>query len=59
MSNNEELKQDAIDQLKMCQDTSDYEGAHWLADKIMCKLLTDLGFADVVAEFGKVGKWYA
>jgi hypothetical protein len=63
MSNTEELKQAAIDHLKMCQDTSDYEGdyeaAHSQADDILCKLLTDLGFADVVAEFDKVGKWYA
>ena len=37
----------------------DPEIAHVNADKILCELLTSLGFSDVVEEFKKVPKWYA
>lgn len=37
----------------------DIEKTHSEADKILCELLTDLGYADVVAEWEKVEKWYA
>lgn len=38
---------------------SDPEIAHVNADKVLCELLTSLGFSDVVEEFKKVPKWYA
>lgn len=37
----------------------DPEIAHVNADKVLCELLTSLGFSDVVEEFKKVPKWYA
>jgi hypothetical protein len=37
----------------------DKEEAHMRADKVLCGLLADLGFADVVAEWEKVDKRYA
>lgn len=52
-------KEDAIQQLKDLQIGGDIEMEHCEADAILCKFLTALGFADVVAEWEKVDKWYA
>lgn len=35
------------------------EIAHIEADKILCNLLSDLGYSDIVEAFEKVNKWYA
>lgn len=35
------------------------EQAHIEADSVLMQFLTDLGYADVAAEFDKVPKWYA
>jgi hypothetical protein len=37
----------------------DPEAAHSMADKILCKLLTDLGYSEVVQAFSEVDRWYA
>jgi hypothetical protein len=37
----------------------DIEAAHGNADGILCELLTELGYADVVEAWNKVPKWYA
>ena len=37
----------------------DQEMAHIEADYIICKLLIDLGYEDVVKLYDKVPKWYA
>lgn len=55
----EGLSAEAIRCLKECQTTNDVEGAHTDADDVLCDLLEHLGFADVVAEWEKVRKWYA
>ena len=52
-------RQKAIDELKIAQENGDIEAAHSSADEVLCRLLTALGYADVVAEFEKVEKWYA
>ena len=52
-------KEQAIEELKTEQANGDTECAHSNADDILCKLLTALGHADVVAEYEKVNKWYA
>jgi len=57
--NNEELKANAIAELKEIQKSDDTEGAHCDADGVICGLLHDLGFKDVVDEYMKVEKWYA
>lgn len=59
MKSIEELKQTAIAELKACQESGDTEAAHLDADSILCQLLIDLGYADVVAEFYRIYKWYA
>ena len=49
----------AIEELKKAQANGDTECAHGHADDVLCKLLTALGYADVVEEYKKVDKWYA
>ena len=48
-------REEAIDQLREIQEIADIEVAHRLADDILCRLLHSLGYADVVAEYNKVG----
>ena len=49
-------RKEAIDQLREIQEMANI--AHRLADDILCGLLHSLGYADVVAEYNKVGKWF-
>jgi hypothetical protein len=49
---------EAIEQLREILEISDLKVAHRLADDILCRLLQSLGYADVVAEYNQVGKWY-
>lgn len=51
--------QNAIEMLKLEQQNDDTETAHSNADEILCTLLEELGYAEVVAEYRKVSKWYA
>ena len=46
---------------KMVELQSDNDGelAHIVADRLLCDLLTDLGYGDLVKEYDKIGKWYA
>ena len=52
-------EEQAIQKLKDVQQNPDIEAAHGQADDILCQLLISLGYADVVAEYRKVRKWYA
>ena len=52
-------KEEAITKLKECQKKNDTEVAHDIADGILCDLLKELGYKDVVKEYYKVDKWYA
>ncbi len=54
-----EEKQKILIKLKECQEMSDQESAHEIADDIWCKLLTMIGFEDIVKEYEKIDKWYA
>jgi hypothetical protein len=51
-------RKEAINQLREIQEIANLEVAHRMADDILCKLLSSLGYADVVAEYNKVGKGY-
>lgn len=51
-------REQAIIELKKCQ-KQDEEAGHWNADRVLCELLRNLGYTDVVDEWEKVGKWYA
>ena len=44
--------------IREIQEIGDLKVAHRLADDILGRLLQSLGYADVVAEYNKVGKWY-
>ena len=53
-------REEAINELRECEKmVSDPEGAHSMADDILCKLLISLGYQDVVDEWDKIEKWYA
>ena len=52
-------KEEIIDHLKWLQTSKDFEAAHGEADEALCKFLETIGHGDVVAEWEKVGKWYA
>lgn len=52
-------KEEALNKLAECQKSDDTEIAHPDADDVLCALLDELGYGDVVAEYNKVSKWYA
>jgi hypothetical protein len=52
-------KKEAIKKLKKIQKSSDVERAHVDADVILCELLEQFGYADVVRQYEKVSKWYS
>lgn len=52
-------KDQAIEALKKAKAKSSTEEAHIAADEVLCELLTELGYADVVDEYNKVGRWFA
>jgi len=53
------LKQEAINDLLEISKSYDTEIAHHEADSVLCDLLTELGYAEVVAAYHNVDKWYA
>lgn len=52
-------KEEALAELAKCQQNDDTEMAHLYADDVLCTLLDELGYGDVVAEYQKVPKWFA
>lgn len=54
----EERKLQYVDMLKGCA-TGDIECDHGHADGILCKLLEELGYHDIVEVYSTVDKWYA
>ena len=46
-------------ELQTIPGASDPEAAHSEADKVLCQLLRDIGYDDVVTEWEKINKWYA
>jgi hypothetical protein len=48
-----------IARLKELQESDDLEAAHGEADDILCQLLRQLGYADVIDAWKQVPKWYA
>ena len=49
----------AIKTLEGLKDSWDTESAHMSADEVLCDLLRDLGFHEVIDAYYKVDKWYA
>lgn len=54
-----EIKKEVIAKLIECQNNHNTETAHINADDLLCEFLTALGYADVVAEYNEVSKWFA
>lgn len=52
-------KEEAIKELKELQTMRDPESSHMRADGILCELLEELGYADVVREYECIDMWYA
>ncbi len=52
-------KDEVINILRDCQESSDNEAAHIVADNALCDFLVSLGHEDIVKEFNNVGKWYS
>lgn len=55
----EEMRAEYIRRLKEMQREPDTEYAHNTADTVLCDILTELGFEDIVDEYESVDKWYA
>lgn len=55
----DERAERAVAALKKLQGPGDTESMHSLADKVLCDLLIELNFDDVVEEWQKIEKWYA
>jgi hypothetical protein len=50
---------EAIKALEDLQQLGDAEIAHIKADGVLCDLLDDLGYSEVVAAWAKIDKYYA
>lgn len=48
-----------MERLKEIQKNTDIEIAHSDADDVLCDLLTELGYGDIVNEYKKIERWYA
>ena len=51
--------EEIIARLKELQQDDDMERAHIQADWIICDLLEDLGYTEVINEYAEISKWYA
>lgn len=50
---------EATGKMKALVENDDYEEAHSRADDILCELLRDFGYNDLIDAYDQVGKWYA
>ena len=48
-----------IEELKKLQDGRDVEREHELADKVLCDLLTELSYSEIVEEYEKIVKYFS
>ena len=51
--------QQIMKQLEKMAKERDYEGPHYDADLLLCKVLMTLGYGELVKRYNDVGKWYA
>ena len=49
----------AIEKMNECLNNGDTEVAHINADAVLCDVLTQLGYKELVDLYEKVKKWYA
>ena len=55
----EVIIKEAIEKIKECVNNGDTEVAHINADAVLCDVLTQLGYKELVDLYEKVKKWYA
>lgn len=55
---NKELNDKYLSQLNDLITENDVEKKHIDADNILCELLKELGFNEIVESFNKLKKWY-
>ncbi len=55
----EDIIKEAVEKMKECVNSGDTEVAHLDADDILCDVLTQLGYKELVDLYEKVNKWYA
>jgi hypothetical protein len=48
-----------LEPMQQARNNMDQENAHIAADTILCELLTELGFAELIAVYDDIEKWYA
>ena len=48
-----------LNKMKSLQDNIDTEVAHAYADGILCDILNELGYSDIVEAWEQIDKWYA
>jgi hypothetical protein len=53
------LKEKYLKDMQVVETLGDEEVAHCLADELLCNLLKELGYEDIVESFNKIDKWYA
>lgn len=56
---NKELNDKYLTQMRWLEEEDDTEHAHVEADGILCELLEELGYVELVAAFRALYKWYA
>lgn len=56
---NKKLNKKYLTQMNKCINNEDTEYAHIIADDILCDLLKDLGYTELIAVYEKINKWYA
>ena len=55
----EKYKKEMQEEVDLSSADGDYETTHGNADDILCRLLVDLSYKEIVDLYEKVGKWYA
>lgn len=56
---NEKEVQDYINRLITLQKNGDPEIGHAEADNILCEIIAQLGYTEIVKEYDKIEKWYS
>ena len=54
-----ELNDKYLAQMKELENDDDTEQSHFIADGILCNLLEELGYVELVKAFYALDKWYA
>ena len=60
LKKNKDYREDVLSKMiSLRKSNGDVEANHSQGDKLLCELLCELGYSDVVAEFQQMTKWYA